>query len=191
MSGKTEFLTALGWPLSSWISAVAVFCAAFTDLAWGKIFNWLTYPLFLAGVGAAALSGGWSGLGSALFGVFVVAVFFLPMFQARVMGAGDVKLLMGLAAWLPWRTTIHVLVLSILVGGILAAILLLMSGKMRPFLGRLRRFFLSVFVKELSLEAPALDRSQSFPFGIPIALATWWVLWSDPVLKVGGLPWDF
>ena len=190
MSGKIESWGALGTAWLVWVPCLVALGAAGTDLVRGKIFNWLTLPLFLSGLLSSAWRFGWIGLGGALFGIAIVALTFLPMYSMRVMGAGDVKLLLGLAAWSPWRSTIHLLLLSVLVGGVLAAFLLLLKGRFWAFYEKMKRTLLSVFVKGLVFEPPKLDRSLTFPFGIPIAIATWWVTWSDPFVRIGGLPWD-
>src|SRR5687767_15118310 len=78
---------------------IAVIAAAW-DLATRRIPNILTFGAALAGLAAHAYSGGWSGVGTSLAGWLVGVAFFFPLFMLRGMGAGDVKLLAAIGAWL-------------------------------------------------------------------------------------------
>lgn len=190
MFGKIEDVQFLGVSAGLIVPALAVCVAAATDFLWGKIFNGLTLPLFLLGVAWGFWTGGFSALSNSLLGVALVVALFAPMYAFGMMGAGDVKLLMGVSAWLSWRGSLHLVVLAILVGGVISACLLVLKGRFGVFFLKIRRFFLSVFVRELEVEFPKIDRTQTFPFGIAIAISTVWTLLSDPVKRWGIFPWD-
>jgi prepilin peptidase CpaA len=111
------------------------------------------------------------------------------MFWLGVMGGGDVKLLMALGAWGGLAFTEEVAVLGVLLGGALAVALLASRGRLLAFIGKMRRFLLTVFVKELELELPKVDRKLTMPFGIPIAAAAIWSAVAHPLLSWGFRPW--
>jgi prepilin peptidase CpaA len=167
------------------ISAVA----AVTDLLRGRIYNWLTGPALLAGLGAAAWLRGWGGLGDATLGACAGLLFYGWMFWLRVMGGGDVKLLMALGAWGGLAFTEEVALLGVLLGGVLAAVMLALKGKMLPFAAKMKRFLLTLFVSELELEMPRVDRKLTMPFGVPIAAAAIWSVLSHPLVAWGFRPW--
>src|SRR6266849_729256 len=79
---------------------VAASVAAVTDVWKFKVHNWLTVPLMLSGLIYRGLVEGWAGLSGSslgvLFGFGVMLVFYLM----GGMGAGDVKLMAGVGAWL-------------------------------------------------------------------------------------------
>ncbi len=86
--------------------------AAVTDIRERKVYNVVTYPLFLSGlIFHAAVSGGWgfaASLGGALFGFLILLA---PCFLGGI-GAGDVKLLAAIGAWLCLPKIIHVFILA-------------------------------------------------------------------------------
>jgi prepilin peptidase CpaA len=172
------------------VLAVTATCAiaALTDLVWGRIFNWLTLPAFLLGVGASAWSGGWLGAGQAVLGAAVGLVLYGWMFWLRIMGGGDIKLLMALGAWGGPRYALHLALFSLFLGGAMALVHLAAKGRIRDFARRIHVFLLSVLVKELEPQAPELDRKLTMPFGIPISIAGIWLLHANPLGNwLGGL----
>ena len=73
--------------------------ACATDLRTSRIPNLLTFSAAAAGLAWHAF-GGWAPLASALGGLALGLLLFLPIYLLRGMGAGDVKLLAALGAWL-------------------------------------------------------------------------------------------
>jgi prepilin peptidase CpaA len=104
---------------------VAVMVAAITDL-WGfRLHNALTIPLLFTGLIYHALAGGTTGFAGSVLGVLVGAVPLLIPYAKGGMGAGDIKLMAGVGAWLgPW-SVLHVLIVSGLATGFCAGGLLL------------------------------------------------------------------
>jgi prepilin peptidase CpaA len=181
VSGRTDLLI----PTVALISSVA----AIMDVATGRIYNWLTLPALLAGLFASAWLGGWAGLGDAALGAVAGLVLYGWMFWLRVMGGGDVKLLMALGAWGGFAYVQEVAALGVMLGGALAVVLLAFQGKLVAFLRKMRRFVTSLLIKELELELPKVDRKLTMPFGPPIAVAAIWTAVSHPLLRWGFTPW--
>ena len=78
---------------------VAVIACAF-DLRTRRIPNWLTFGSAAVALGFRFVAGGWSGVEHGILGWATgVAVLLVP-FVLRGMGAGDVKLVGALGAWL-------------------------------------------------------------------------------------------
>ncbi len=190
MFGKIELANTPFGLLRDGLLMGAVCVAGCTDVLRGKIYNWLTFPLFFSGLLFSLTLPEGAGVASVALGVFLAALVFFPMHLAGMLGAGDVKLLLAVASWLPWKQTLHLLLLSVLVGGVIAAVLLALKGKLGVLLVKLRRSATSLLIRELSFELPKIDRAHTFPFGVAIAIATIWVLLADPVQRVGVFPWD-
>lgn len=107
---------------------VSALIAAFTDIWKFKVHNLLTLPLLLSGLLYHSFSNGWVGLtaslAGALFGFGVLFFFYLM----GGMGAGDVKLMAAVGAWLGLAMTFNVFVVSSIAAGIYALVLILMQG---------------------------------------------------------------
>jgi prepilin peptidase CpaA len=97
--------------------------ASVTDLLWGKIFNALTFPFLVVGLGLRYFSFGREDLSIGLLAVGTAALVFFPLYYAHIMAAGDVKLLMAAGAWLNPSQTLKLAALTIVIGA-LAGILI-------------------------------------------------------------------
>ncbi len=164
-----------------------------TDLAWGRIFNWMTLPLFFTGLVVSFNLYSWSGLTQALLGALVGLAFFGPLFFFGVMGGGDVKYMLALGALGGAQYSIEVALLSIVLGGVFGFLLLLFTGKLPDFFRRMYFFLMTLAVREMKAELPALNRKLTMPFGIPLAVAAVWVDLRHPLEAVlsslvGGRP---
>jgi prepilin peptidase CpaA len=148
--------------------------AVYTDVRWGKIFNALTLPALLVGLALNSAVGGWSGAllsaeGIALgFALFVVSAFF-----GRILGGGDIKLLMAIGAlqgpyFLAWA-----LFYTVLVGAVLA----LGVGLYRGVLGQRIRLLVASLYLRINQGVPmemneAAGSSPRLPYAIAIALGS-------------------
>lgn len=146
---------------------IAVFVAAITDYAWGKIFNWLTYTLLATGIAIAATRGQ-SHLWMAFKALALVSAIFIPMYSLKIFGAGDVKLLMALSTLLGVDETIRVATASILVTGAGALVILILSKRLGPVLREIIKFVRSVVTPGLVVCWPHLSRKIKAPFGVAL-----------------------
>jgi prepilin peptidase CpaA len=113
--------------------AVAV-VACITDVHSRRIPNVLTFGAALAALGVGAAIGGFTGATSALAGWVVgLAVFFVP-FALRGLGAGDVKLMAALGAWLGPADALWLGVYTALAGGVVALFVAIARGYLRTAL---------------------------------------------------------
>ena len=117
--------------ISAVAAVVVAVIACTTDLRSRRIPNWLTF----GGAGAAVLYHllftGSSAALSGVLGWLLGAALFFPLFVLRGMGAGDVKLLAALGAWLGPQTTFFVAFYTTIAGGLMAVLVALYSGYVR------------------------------------------------------------
>jgi prepilin peptidase CpaA len=104
------------------------------DVASRRIPNILTFGAALAAFAAHAYFGGWSGLGLSMVGWIVGIAMFFPVFALGGMGAGDVKLLGAIGAWLGPASVIWVGLFSGIAGGALAIVVAAFSGYLKQAL---------------------------------------------------------
>ncbi|WP_422931157.1 A24 family peptidase [Singulisphaera sp. PoT] len=119
--------TQLEW-LPLFAVAFVTLVAAFTDIWKFKVYNVLTFPALLAGLAFSTYLGGLSGALCSLSGAIVGFASLVLFFALGGVGAGDVKLLTAVGAWLgPWLT-FEVFVASALVAGLYALVLSMANG---------------------------------------------------------------
>src|SRR5262245_17688099 len=131
MSESQDLLTWFAETWHVWFVTVTLIVAAVIDGYQLKVPNWLTYPFILSGwVYSAAFSSyaGWEGLGFSLCGTAVGLALLLPPYAIGGMGAGDVKLLAGVGAWMWGTITIYAFAVSALVGGVIAVLMVVSRG---------------------------------------------------------------
>ena len=153
---------------------LAVLVATVTDLRSRRIPNWLTVSTLLVGFALNALIA----YPSPLEGVWLAAKGFalafglnLVMYALHMTGAGDVKLLAAIGALVGSSDFLAVFLLTALIGGVLAIILMLVKGRVRQTLwnvafmvGQLMRWHAPHLTRE------QLDVGSSKAFRLPGAV---------------------
>jgi prepilin peptidase CpaA len=163
-----------------WVVSATLVVAAVIDGWKLKVPNWLTFPMIVAGwVYSAAFSpyAGWEGLLFSLVGTVVGLALLLPAYAIGGMGAGDVKLMAGVGAWV-WPTiTLYAFAVSAIVGGALAIAMVLLRRSWHQHQSQFWMICNEILtVKDPEkLSAIAAQRKSSMmllPYGIPIAIGT-------------------
>lgn len=110
-----------------WPTLIVLVVATCTDLSSQRIPNWLVYPFLLVGLVVSPLrhdwpglhQSAWHGLGQSLAGLGVGLLIFGILFWMGGMGAGDVKLMAGIGAWIGPSQLFLALVVTAMAGGIM------------------------------------------------------------------------
>ena len=105
--------------------------ASVLDLRSRRVPNYLTFGSAVAAAFFLLATDGLGGLGWSAGGWVVGCALFLPFFALRGLGAGDVKLLAALGAWLGPITVFWVAVYAAIAGGVLAITVALARGYLR------------------------------------------------------------
>jgi prepilin peptidase CpaA len=162
------------------IVAVAVSLAAcVTDLRSARIPNRLTFTAAAAAVVFHAVVGGPRAAAASAGGWLVGVVLFAPFFIVGGRGAGDVKLLAAVGAWLgPWLTLFVALYTS-LAGGVMAVGLALARGYLTT---AFRNLWLIVTSWRLGIaNVPGMTLADSsgpkLTYALPVAVGTSLTLW--------------
>jgi prepilin peptidase CpaA len=158
------------------VAAVAVVC----DIRARRIPNVLTFGAAGAALVFALATGGASGLGLAAAGWFAGALLFFPFFALGGMGAGDVKLLAALAAWLGPLDAVWLAIFAAMAGGIFGVIVALLHGYLRQALANVWLMLMHWRVSGLQPVAGLTLRDNRAPrlaYAIPIMIGVMCTLW--------------
>lgn len=106
-----------------------VMLAAVLDVSWRKIPNPLNFSILGSGLLINTMVFGWEGLWTSLLAVAITLAILLFPFALNVYRGGDVKLCMGMSAWLGIKQGLWVIGLGIIGGGVLGFLILLLNKK--------------------------------------------------------------
>ncbi len=173
--------------MTIWSMALLVaLWAGWLDWRFRRIPNWLTVSGFFLGLGVNGVLSGWNGIKSGLEGAGIaVAVLLIPVIL-RGIGAGDLKLMIALGAFLgPWKF-INVLFVSIFIAGFMAEIEIVRRRRVKETFRNLAvlirafvTFGMGARESLVTLDDPG---SLRLPFGVAIALAMVLVVFAKSTL---------
>lgn len=154
--------------------------AAGWDLRTRRIPNVLTFGGALAAVLAHGYAGGLSGAGWALAGWMVGVAFFLPFFALGGMGAGDVKLLAALGAWLGPGPAVWLALYSLIAGGVIGLAVALGYGYLTQAfanLGWMFQFWRAEGPKPVPEVTLATHKGPRLAYAVPVLAGLMVAIW--------------
>lgn len=152
--------------------------AAVTDLAMRKIPNVLILSGLLLAMILHLLGGQhWAPLSQWLAGTLAGFFLFLPLYLLRAMAAGDVKLMAMVGAFVGPLAALQIGVLAYLIGGVMAVLMLLCSGRWRESWRNVVLICKPLMWRLLGLPLAPMPLTSiasvgGIPYGVAIALGT-------------------
>jgi prepilin peptidase CpaA len=173
----TTLLTGIAENWTVWFVTIVLIVAAVIDGKILKVPNWLTFPFIVSGWVYCTIAGGFAGLGYSLLGTFVGMMLLLVLRNVGGMGAGDVKLLAGVGAWLGTVITLYAFAATAIVGGVMAAIMIARSGRWEKHYAMAHQILheWKTVRKPEELAKIARERKPNMyllPYGIPMAIGS-------------------
>lgn len=145
------------------------------DLHSRRIPNLLTFGSALAALLWGATAHGAAGVLTSLGGWLTGCAMLLPFFLLGGMGAGDVKLLAGIAAWLTPGEAMWAGLFTMIAGGAFGIVVALATGYLRRALDNILLLLAHWRIsgpRPLSEVTLAEGRGPRLPYAIPIAAGT-------------------
>ena len=161
------------------VLAVAVGACAY-DLLRRRVPNALTFGAAAVAVALHGILSGWGGVAFSAAGWATGIALFLPFYALGGMGAGDVKLLGAIGAWLGPMGAIWTGLYGAIAGGVLALAVALWKGYARTALknvGAMLRLWSVAGVHPIEGLTLADARSVRLPYALPLAVGTLATLW--------------
>jgi prepilin peptidase CpaA len=162
------------------VAIVVAVVAAAWDMKTRRIPNILTFGAALVALMAHGYVGGLAGAGWSLAGWMVGVAFFLPFFALGGMGAGDVKLLAALGAWLGPMSAVWVALFSLIAGGVLGLAVAVGYGYLGQALTNISwmfQFWRSQGPKPVPQVTLATHKGPRLAYAIPVFAGLMVTLW--------------
>jgi len=159
-----------------WVVSIVLVVAAVIDGWKLKVPNWITFPMIATGWIYSVATGGMEGLGWSLLGTFFGLGLLYGIYMVGGMGAGDVKLLAGIGAWVHAQHTWNIFATTAIVGGIMALLMVAYSGRWKKHFQQFNMLIGEFFeVKDpeklFQRAAERKPRMYLLPYGIPMTIA--------------------
>ena len=158
-----------------WPTLIVLAIATCTDLYSRRIPNWLVLPFMAAGIAVSGWLHGWSGIAHSIGGLVLGAALFGVLFLMGGMGMGDVKLFAAIGAWIGSSQLLLALVLTGIVGGIMAICWAAAGGFLGELFSGTSGFLFGLKTRglrpdaEFNLNNP---RARKMPYAPAIAIGT-------------------
>jgi prepilin peptidase CpaA len=166
-------------PRSIAVIAVAL-AACVCDVRTRRLPNALTFGGAVAAVVFWAVQSGTAGLLYSAAGWLAAVAMFFPFFVLRGMGAGDVKLLGALGAWLGFANTPYLACFTALAGGAMALVVMAARGYLGEGLRNLwllGTFWRTAGIRPFDQLTLGESRGPKLAYAVPIAVGALTTLW--------------
>lgn len=160
-----------------WLVTAVLIEAAVIDGMKLKVPNWLTFHFAAGGLAFSAWMGGWHGLMFSFAGLSLGLALLMPLHMIGGMGAGDVKLLAGVGAWMGPVIVIWAFVATAVAGGVIAIGMIVWSGEYIRHLAMFQTIGNEILTirnpaKLSEIAAERKPRMKLLPYGIPMAVGS-------------------
>lgn len=165
------------WEVTLAILIPGTLYASWIDYAERRVPNWLNAALAAMGLATQGLFFGWTGLGVGLLGLLVGFGLLIVPWLMHGMGAGDVKLMAAIGAWLGPMLTLWSFAVGAILGGVAALVMIVSTGRalhayanMQTILTKMKRF--DTAFGEFGGARTFGHTSQLLPYGVPLTAGT-------------------
>ncbi len=119
------------FPIPITMILVAALIAGVTDIWKFKVYNLLTFPLVAGGLIYHGFHGGAPALAGSFLGALVGFALMIVLYAMGGMGAGDVKFVTAIGAWLGLPLTLYVMIAGCIAAGVYALVLLVTAPSLQ------------------------------------------------------------
>lgn len=143
------------------------------DLRTRKIPNYLTFGAALVGLAFNLTVSGWAGLKDGLLGLLLGFCFLVIPYMMGGMGAGDVKALAALGAWLGPKQTLYLFCYMAIAGGLMSIAVLIWKGILLQKIRQWGTFLLNIVLCQgdgIREVCTSTQETKGIPYGVAIAL---------------------
>jgi prepilin peptidase CpaA len=155
------------WQTTCVLLVPGILLASWIDYSQRRVPNWLNAALLALGFAAQGFFHGSTGLTTAFLGMLTGFGLLIIPWMMHGMGAGDVKLMAAIGAWLGATLTLYSFFVGAILGGVAAVVMIVSSGRLRMACANMGEFGSA---KSFG------STSQLLPYGVPLTAGTLVVL---------------
>lgn len=171
-----NLLQMLLWHPGTGVLIALLLLAAWIDWRSFRVPNWLTASGMVWGLtyNSVFADSALSGLGHGLLGLVTGLALLLPLYAIRVMGAGDVKLMAMVGAFLGALATVKAVILVGIAGGLAVLLFTLSNRATRQLATNLKNMTESMVIPGMPLWRPEIAGTSvgKLPYGVSISVGT-------------------
>lgn len=156
---------------SHWLLLVILAVAVVGDLRSRRIPNQLIVIGIVSGMATGLLFHSLPGVIHALQGALTALAVFLPFFALRMVGAGDVKLMLVVGTFVGASALLLISLYTFILGGALAIVAVLASGRARQLIDNLRLYLCTIAMRRYGDSGALPDLTVATALRLPYALA--------------------
>ncbi|WP_084644012.1 A24 family peptidase [Ferrimonas futtsuensis] len=161
------------------LTSIVFLIAVVTDLRTERIPNWLVLSALISGLGLQFAFEGWSGLLTSLGGALAAAVLLIFFYVKKMLGAGDVKLMIGIGAILGPYMVFWNLCFGIIAGGFTTMGFALFRVGWYGVLASLKRYYQCLMTRTYFKPSPYEAAGLRVPYAPALAIG-WLVIMLGP-----------
>ena len=166
-------------PIQYLLPSLILIAGLIDDIRSQKIHNWLSVSCLILAIVVVGLTTGLDGLKNGLWGMLIALAMTLPLVLARVLGAGDMKLLMAFGMATDLYSVFWVVMYSLIWGAMLGVFRVLLQKDILSLLKNLATIVTSKNSQKTELHS--IPYTVAFLFGWLIHLTLIGVLNGSPL----------
>lgn len=160
------------------LTVLLLLISVYTDVRYRKILNAVTLPFAVAGLVLNIVSRGWAGVLFSVGGIAMgLTLFFLSAFLGRILGAGDCKLFAAVGALQGWNMLLWCILYGLAAGGVIAIIVALARGVLRPALTRVWQSVYFRACHNTPMDITSSGEKMRLPYALAIAVGCFAAMW--------------
>jgi len=162
------------WHVTCAILVPGILWASWIDYAQRRVPNRLNLALILSGLIVQCFFFGLSGVGTGVLGMLTGFGLLIVPWLMNGMGAGDVKLMSAIGVWLGPLLTFYSFALGALIGGMVAVIMIVSTGRLRAACANMSIIMAkctsrNTLFSEFGSAKSFGESSQLLPYGVPLS----------------------
>ena len=153
--------------------------ALYSDLKYQRIPNWLCMVTLITGFIVQSYFSGWSGLLNAFIGAGLAFMLLFPAFYFRLLGAGDVKLMVAIGAFLDVKILLWSISYAIIAGALTSIALALYRLGWKPFFEIVAHYLRCLYLRQFIRASNRDFLKMKVPYAPALAIGWLWACSQD------------